>query len=147
MGQVLTAAQQNILSGDLASLKGAIDSASKTASTNISGTTEGTATTIISGNSITYDGTEVRVEFYCPEMASATSAVTFVFTKDGTALGQHAMQPSLTIPVNLVIYDTPSAGAHTYAVKAFNVTPTSIASAGAGGAGAIAPVTLRMRAS
>lgn len=115
--------------------------------TGIAVTTEGTASTVIAGNSITYDGTKLRIDaeiFF--NTISAAHTTTFVCFRDATAIGQK----KFVVAVNGVLlakptwFDTPSAAAHTYTVKAFVDANTSDIQAGAGGAGALYPNFLRV---
>jgi len=131
-----------------------LDYAQRTADLVVSVTTEATSVAVVTGNSVTYDGTKVRIEFFCNQIVNSvwSQTATLVFYRDAVVLGASnfvtaGASPSQTnVPLNLVLYDTPSAGAHTYAVKAFvasgggNVT----FKAGAGGSGTFIPVFLRV---
>lgn len=128
-------------------------------SANITTTTEATATSIISGNSITYDGTtKVKIEFWAPEVSgnntsSSPAILTLVILRDTTVIGQIKKELSgggwAADPLNAEVFDTPSAGAHVYSVKAFvntttGVSHSAVVNAGAGGSGNFTPAFLRV---
>jgi hypothetical protein len=123
--------------------------------TGITATTEAGATTVLTGNSAAYDGSRVKVEFYAPEIAyvagSGTNKVTLVFLRDSTVIGQAVILETGSTLVNgegpmAECFDTPPAGAHTYAVKAFAAatSPNYTLKAGAGGSGALVAAYLRV---
>lgn len=127
--------------------------------TGITATTEGTSVAVITGNSITYDGTKVRIEIQIGGVAftagSGGRVATLVVYRDSTVLGQipansldaNNNSVPVLLPMASVLYDTPSAAAHTYAVKAFTsggTTPTLTVKAGAGGSGGLIPAFLRV---
>lgn len=110
-----------------------------TNSAAISATTEGTAVAVITGNSITYDGSEVKVEFFAPSITpSTTLQATFVLLVDSTVIG-HAVygvnSANQQFPVKVEAFHTPAAGAHVYKVAAYVNGGNVIVVAGAGGAG------------
>jgi hypothetical protein len=117
-----------------------------TTNVNVTATTEAGATTLITGNAVTYDGsTSIIVTFEAAYVAiGATAAVTvYLFLYDGsTSLGyvhttvnqvasQHYSVPRFAIRL------TPSAAAHTYSVRAMrsNGGVTCGVAGGAGGSG------------
>lgn len=123
--------------------------------TGINATTEAGATAVLSGNSVSYDGSRVKVEFFAPEIAyvggTGTNKVTLVFLRDTTVVGQAViLETGSTFAsgkgAKAECFDTPSAGAHTYAVKAFAAasSPNYTVKAGAGGSGALVPAFLRV---
>ena len=113
----------------------------------ITATTEGTSQAVITGNSVYYDGSRVKIEFFVPKLTSAASlTATFVVYRDSTVLGQvygGTVNTALQT-VDFELFDTPAAGAHTYAVKAFVSTSTLTVNAGAGGSGNLLPGWLRV---
>jgi hypothetical protein len=118
--------------------------------TGISATTEGTAVTIISSDSITFDGqTRVQVEFFAPAGAINTSgaAMAIILFRDSTVIGRtylYIQSSSFDVgPIKLEAFDTPSAGAHTYTIKAYVSSNSGTIHAGSGGAGSWAPAFLR----
>ena len=113
----------------------------------ITATTEGTSQAVIAGNSVYYDGSRVKVSFFVPKLtASVSQTVTFVVYRDSTVIGQvFAGTVNTTSPaIDFDLFDTPAAGAHTYAVKAFVSTGTLTVNVGAGGSGALVPGWLRV---
>jgi len=124
-----------------------IDYAQITADVSITHTTEGTADTVVTGNSITYDGTKNNVEFWCPNITSNAIAAVFVLLRDSTVLGQAISSAANVINggFKAEVFDTPTAAAHTYAVKAFQSSVgTLTVKAGAGGSGVLLPPFLRV---
>lgn len=125
-----------------------------TADSTITATTEGTASTVVTGSAVTYDGVEkIMLEFFCeavrPDPAVAGQTVTLLFTDGGTALGQAQIQVPVTgsnLKVQAVVKRrlTPSAASHTYDVRAFVSSGTGLIKAGAGGAGLFLPGFLRI---
>ncbi len=122
------------------------DSASITAPVSITATTEGTAQTCIDGNSVTYDGAEVKIEVFVADITMPVGQIiTVVILRDAAVLGQTLYNgATVQSPETISTYDTPSAGAHTYHVKAFVSAGTGTFSAGAGGSGNVLPATLRV---
>jgi hypothetical protein len=113
----------------------------------ITATTEATSQAVITGNAVYYDGSRVKVSFFVPKLvSSASQTVTFVVYRDSTVIGQvFAGTVNTTAPgMDFDIFDTPAAGAHTYAVKAFVSTGTLTVNAGAGGSGNLVPGWLRV---
>jgi len=113
----------------------------------ITATTEVTSQTVIAGNNVYYDGSRVKLSFFAPKLSSAASqTVTFVVYRDTTVLGQvYGGTVNTTLQgMHLEIFDTPPAGAHTYAVKAFVSGSTLTVGAGTGVSGALVPAWLRV---
>lgn len=116
-----------------------------TDSVGITATTEATATVFITGNSITYDGTRVKVEVFVPKWSqSAALTPVLVFLRDSTVLGQVNVQTSGMASIKAETFDTPAAGAHTYKVAAFVGSNTLTINAGPGGSGNLVPAFLRV---
>lgn len=113
----------------------------------ITATTEATSQSVISGNAVYYDGSRVKVSLFVPKLTASTSqSVTFVVYRDSTVLGQvfgGAVNTTLQ-GFALELFDTPAAGAHTYAIKAFVSTGTLTVGAGVGGSGNLVPGWLRV---
>lgn len=123
------------------------DSASAISPVSVTATTEGAANTCITGNSVTYDATEVRVEVFCPNAANPSGANLFILLfRDSTVVGRAivAGTNAVNTGITVVAFDTPSAAAHTYSVKAIVSSGTGSFGAGAGGAGNYLPATLRI---
>lgn len=113
----------------------------------ITATTEATSQAVITGNSVYYDGSRVKISFFVPKLASSVSqTVTFVVYRDSTVVGQvFAGTVNTTLQgCEFGVFDTPAVGAHTYAVKAFVSTGTLTVNAGAGGSGNLMPGHLRV---
>lgn len=113
----------------------------------ITATTEATSQAVITGNSVYYDGSRVKLQLFVPKLtASASLTATFVIYRDSNVVGQvFGGTVNTTLQgVSLEIFDTPTAGAHTYAVKAFVSTGTLTVNAGAGGSGNLVPGWLRV---
>lgn len=113
----------------------------------VTATTEATSQTVISGDNVYYDGSRVKVSFFVPKLAaSASLAATFVVYRDSTVVGQvFAGTVNTTLQgVEFELFDTPAAGAHVYAVKAFVSAGTLTVNAGAGGSGNLVPGWLRV---
>jgi len=116
----------------------------------ISVTTEATAAAIITGNSVTYDGTAVKVEFFAPLVTASVSGTNmrYVFLRDTTVIGQTqnnlASGGSGTGAAFITAFDAPSAGAHTYKISAFVTANSMTVNAGAGGSGNLVPAYLRV---
>lgn len=124
-----------------------------TAQANITGLTLGNATTAIAGSAHTFDGGSVVAEFYAsavelPGVADGTMNI--VLFEGGTPIATLA---SLSNPAAANCWMggcfryrfTPSAGSHTYSIKAYvsSTAGTPNIFAGAGTAGANAPAYLR----
>jgi hypothetical protein len=114
-------------------------------------TTEATALAIVTGNSVSYDGTKVRIEFFASSLTAAGSAIpTWVVFRDAAGIGQvknSTITGGTTVgPLSFAVFDTPPAGAHTYSIRAFVAASanTTTVNAGAGGAGTQVPAYLRV---
>lgn len=123
--------------------------------TGISGTSESGATAVITGDAIACDGSRVEIEFFAPEIVyvagTGTNKLTLVVLRDSTVIGQAVVLETGSTFENgkaasVSCFDTPAAGSHTYAVKAFAAaaSPNYTVKAGAGGSGALVPAFLRV---
>lgn len=127
-----------------------------TANVTVAGTSEGSPTTIMTGNAVTYDGsTKVRVRFVASSITTAAVAGGYVqvFAVDGaTILGTLAVRVSSGAtagdePVAGEFDWTPSAAAHTVTIKAHrdaSAIGTAAVIAGAGGSGTRTPAFLEI---
>ena len=124
-----------------------------TSSVTITGTTDATATAVIDGNAVTYDGsTRIKLEFFALGASITSAQELLVVVYDGaTDLGKLAVlvNDSATAthdegPLYGAMFLTPSAGAHTFHVKAWKTGGTISIYAGAGGAGAVLPTWYRI---
>jgi hypothetical protein len=117
-------------------------------SAGITATTEATSQAVVTGNSVYYDGSRVKISFFVPKLTSAASqTVTFVIYRDATVIGQvfgGTVNTTLQGSDFEVFDPTPGTGLHTYAVKAFVSASTLTANAGAGGSGNLVPGWLRV---
>jgi hypothetical protein len=94
----------------------------------ITATTEGTSQTVISGNSVYYDGSRVKVSFSVPKLTSAASlTATFVVYRDTIVIGQvFGGTVNTTLPgYDFELFDTPAVGAHTYRCRRLSVPARS----------------------
>ena len=130
-----------------------LDYAQITASvTGVTASTEATAVTLVSGNSVTYDGSKVKVEVYVPAVAAATSLWYYrvLLLRDTTVIGYAAGKSVGGDAANgfefyAAAFDTPAAGAHTYKASAYVQASTNFSFlAGAGGSGNLLPAFLRV---
>ncbi len=115
----------------------------------ITATTEGTAPIQITGNTVTFDGTRVRVRVFVPAFGMAGGGIlTFVIYRDTTVVGHAEIaQTGGGTPSAVLIdtFDTPSAATHFYEVRAYITTATSFTlKAGTGGAGNYLPAWLQV---
>lgn len=123
-----------------------------TAPVNITATTQATATTVIPGTPHTFDGNPVMFEFHAPWSqadVSAGSNVWVALYEGSTWIAGFSLT---TAPTNSNVYTplhgsmryTPSAGVHTYSVKAYASLGTSaVIGAQPGGSGNWSPAYLR----
>lgn len=98
---------------------------------SVTATTAATATTLITGNPVTYDGaTQVMIECGSPEIAilTATAEVLLVLWEGATnlcALGTVGQAITTTLSCYGAVVFTPTAGVHTYTIKAWKTTAGS----------------------
>ncbi len=117
-------------------------------------TTEATANTVISGNSVAYDGsTAVLIEFFCagatPDTGGATGTLIFTLYDGSSSIGLWGYVYSQAasnayVPVRLARRLTPSNASHTYSCRAYVNTGTATVIGGAGGAAANMPGFIRI---
>lgn len=150
---VVTNLEPGAASADLAGKE--LDYVQITSPVSITGTTEGTAQTVVTGTSVAYDGsTIIEIEFYAQyaEVEDASGASLIVLLYDGaTVLGRLATitnvaAAALRVPLCLKRRLTPSAASHSYVIKAYTTVASANAAigAGAGGTGAGLPAFLRI---
>lgn len=98
-----------------------LDYVELTSNLTISGTS-GAPTTVITGNSVSYDGsTRISIEFYCSIFSSGNSAGILQIYEDSTLLGriyQSAADDAGSATGRL--FRTPSNASHSYTVKGWN---------------------------
>jgi len=123
-----------------------------TAGVNVTATSDATANTIITGNAVTYSGTQrIKIEFWSQDVTVPSgNAVTVVLYDGATDLGRFGTSANHTGTSNdQVFYSasffTPSAGAHTFTIRAWIFAAgTGVIGAGAGGAGVNLPAWYRI---
>lgn len=130
------------------------DYVESTGTLSVTATTEGTAQTFITGNSVSYDGsTKICVEFFCPRARASTDAANRYMVidlyQDSTILGHYALlrTPAAGSDDKTVFarrFITPSAGSHAYIVKAYVSGGTGEFTPEPGGTGASLPAYLRV---
>ena len=123
-----------------------------TADVNITHTTEGTADTVITGSSGTYNGADpVLIQFFAPSWTTAVNntALHIVLLEGSTVLGEIADDFSggagAFRQIDGFYRFTPTAGSHAYKIAAYgtNLSTTKI-KANSGGAGTFLPAFLRI---
>lgn len=115
-------------------------------------TTAATATQIIAGSAIAYDGSVILIEFFCPEVyhSVASTAVFFELYDAASGLGLIAAARSISTANGDMVYGfrrlTPSVATHTYNIRMWVAAAgTATAVAGGGGAaGTAVPMFLRI---
>jgi hypothetical protein len=113
----------------------------------ITATTEATSQAVITGDAVYFDGSRVKLSFFVPKLSSSASlTATFVVYRDSTVVGQifGGTVNTTSQGCEFELFDTPGAGAHTYAVKAFVSGGTLTVNVGAGGSGNLVPGWLRV---
>lgn len=105
---------------------------------------EASATAVITGNSVNYDGAEALVEAWLPGGDVTGTGGRFLLLCDTTVIGQ-AVAGTRDGPFQIRAFHTPAAGSHTYALKAFTDGSNAITiNAGAGLTGNLLPGFLRV---
>jgi len=118
-------------------------------------TVEASANTVVTASAYTFDGQSGwYIEFYCsnarPDVAAESTLRVWLF-EDGSSIGRMAVlttDDAGTVGANASIYVrrklTPSAGSHTYSIRATVNAGTGSLNAGAGGAGNVMPGYIRI---
>lgn len=118
--------------------------------TGITATTEGAAVAVITGNSVAYAVERYKLEAslqWLQAVSGTGTGFTAVWFRGATAIGQHFYNSSAVVMPSKVekFDDNPAAGTFAYSLKAFgNGTLNWTVKAGAGGAGALNPIFLRV---
>jgi hypothetical protein len=123
-----------------------------TANVSVAVNAASAATNVISAGAQTYTAVPHLIEFFCPQGVSGTSATSVLSVSlwDGsTDLGVIAsVKNNTATAMNLPVYArrrlTPTAGSHTYIVKAYATAQAGALNAGAGGSGVNVPLHLRI---
>lgn len=125
-----------------------LDRTTFTGNVSITATTEATANTVVTAGAIAFDGsTVVDIQFFCPGVSfQATNGVDVIaWLYDGSSSigkieqGRNSASQSHIQVFNATVQITPSAATHTYSVRMTTSSGTSVANAGAGGAGVFYP--------
>lgn len=131
-----------------------MDFVQRTTDAAITATTEATANTLITGNSVTYDGsTTVEIVFSCTKLrlpGGVAATMDVWLYEDGSSIGSMAHMMNVSVnafdwPVVARRRITPSAGAHTYSIRASVSTATGFLGAGTGVSGAQGPAIMTIR--
>ncbi|HEU5004919.1 MAG TPA: capsid cement protein [Candidatus Saccharimonadales bacterium] len=126
-----------------------------TSPVTISATSESTANTVVTASSFTADGaTPYMIEFYTPEIDfnnAAYPSLTFVLYEDGSSIGKMG-QTIISNNVGALTFTgimesreiTPSAGAHTFSIRAYEAVSNATVQGGNGGSGNYVPGYIRV---
>ncbi len=132
------------------------DYAQITSPVTVTATSSATATTVVTGNAVTYDGgTTIQVEFSAQYISLSVVGGVYLVLYDGSSsIGTLSYLDNLAAAAQYVgptyarsPHLTPSAGAHTYSIRAYKDSGGSAAvtvTAGAGGAGTGMPAFMRI---
>ena len=123
------------------------------ADVTISATVEASADTIISTDSIEYDGNPILIEFFAPRVTpfdSDTALVAITLWQDTTDMGRIWLSATVAAMnagpsgVYAARRLTPSKGPHVYSVRGFRTVGSGVVNAGGGGAGNHIPAFIRI---
>lgn len=128
-----------------------------TSTVNITGLTSGTSTNVVGPGAATFDGGPVMCEFFCPRAHPPNGSLgdtlnlglyegsTLIAVICNVVTSNSAGGVGGDIPVLARFRFTPSAGSHTYAIRAWvpDTTGTPTIQAGTGTAGAASPAYVR----
>lgn len=128
-----------------------LDYVAFTSPVTLSATSEATATTIVTGSAVAYDGsTVVEIEFYTPYFDSSAGAeiMTVVLYDGAGSIGKLCVMLTLTAVIQAGgTYKrrlTPSAATHTYSIRGYVNTGSVPVGAGAGGSTNYMPGFIRI---
>lgn len=96
-----------------------------TASVAMSGTTVGTAGTIVSAGAITYEAVPHMIEFFCPKYTATANSGNLILKDGATVLGTLSTMANVANTGGAIFEArriTPTAASHTYTVAAWNST-------------------------
>lgn len=121
-----------------------IDYVTVTSNTNVTGATAATADNIITGTTVSYDGTAVYIEMFCPQVTRGTNWLKYVLYDGSTQIGDVcAIGFSVQVGYGKVKV-TPTAANHTYNFRAYVDAGTGVINAGTGAAGSLYPAFIRV---
>ena len=145
---------QNNGGGHVTVLPYEIDYVQITGSVSPTATTENTANTIVTSNPIVYDGnTPVIIEFFCPYIRPATDAanrgLNLALYEDGSTIGRigQFFTPAAGADGKPTLVQrrlTPTAGSHTYSIRAYVSGGTGLVDGGGGGSSQLMPIFMRI---
>lgn len=121
-----------------------------TVTVNSTATTEAGATTVKTSTSVIYDGTAVWIEFQCGALSSSVAGggIWLSFFDGATAIGKVRFGSDaigVASPGLVRVPFTPSAGAHTFTVKIWATTASTVgAAADVGGTDTVLPGYIRV---
>ena len=123
-----------------------------TTNVGVSSTTAGSGTPIISAITVVCDGSPVVVEFYCPQVfIKGSTTVNVSLYRDGSEVQRffgvmsNGSASDASQTCRLTYRDTPTAGSHTYDVRAYySGSAGSSITAGSGPTATTAPAFLRV---
>ena len=127
-----------------------LDYVERTSNLAVTASTAATAQAWIDGNAIPYDGaTRIKLEFFSPAAGNSGAAVNLLFELyDGATdlgiLGQVNGAGATVVPAKGERFFTPSAGVHTFHVKAWMTGTSPTITGGSGGPGAYLPAWYRI---
>lgn len=121
--------------------------------TAISGTTEGTAHTLVTGTSLTYTAEPIMITAFCARVntgATANSGIVFLLYDGATILGRLGL--ILSGATNGIVASffgahrvTPTAATHQYILKAYRTTSNGSVDMSGGGTGVEMPGFIRVQ--
>ena len=121
---------------------GTLDYVEYTSNVTPTATTEATADTIVTANSITITNETIEIEYHSPQVrpeATSDATITFTLYDNGSSIGFYGSYSVISaVPYFAPLLKrrlTPAAGAHVYSIRAFVGTGTGLVVGGAGGSG------------
>jgi len=152
-GELVSAAQLNEQVRDNISYLKDIVYVEFTTSVTVTATVESTPTDVISSGAITYAATPIEITFGSSSVlpaGSATASVVLHLWDGATEIGriahvQGSGNATTRTPVYATVRLTPTAGSHTYKIRAHQAGGNGTVEAGTGGVGNVLPGYIRIR--
>lgn len=150
--ELVTAAYLNGLGNSLRFLK-EVDYEEFTSDVSVTATSEGTANSVVSASTLTYEAVPHLIEFFAtgarPDNGAAGRILHITLFDSTTVIGALAgvttpAASNMNVPVYLARRLTPTAASHTYNIKAWASAGTGLIQAGSGGAGTKLPGFIRI---